>query len=141
MVEVITCHQTAPMSRHKEGQVLPQTEAHSLSSNHCRLRDIFIAERRGNDRVQGPKDHQAAIVMGNSERAWTDFYDRHYQKRECKAGIQAMSAWRSSILTNCCSQPAAVQQAASVEDNDLLDVSQVARARPSGDGGAIIELE
>ena len=49
-------------------------------------------------KVEGPRDHQAAMAMGNSERAWTAFYDKNYQKRECQAGIQAMAAWRSSML-------------------------------------------
>lgn len=38
------------------------------------------------------------MAMGNTERAWTDFYDKHYQRRECQAGIQAMAAWRSGML-------------------------------------------
>ena len=53
----------------------------------CRLRDIFIDEideRRSLNKVEGPKDSQAAMAMGNSERAWTDFYDGHHQKRECQ---------------------------------------------------------
>lgn len=49
--------------------------------------------------MPGPLDHQAAMAMGNSERAWTDFYDKHYQRRECQAGIQAMASWRSSMLS------------------------------------------
>lgn len=48
--------------------------------------------------MEGPKDHQAAMAMGNTERAWTEFYDRHYQKRECQAGVEAMAAWRTSML-------------------------------------------
>ena len=39
------------------------------------------------------------MAMGNTERAWTQFYDMHYQKRECQAGIAAMSAWRAGMLS------------------------------------------
>ena len=64
----------------------------------CRLRDIFIDERRSLNKVEGPKDSQAVMTMGNSERAWTDFYvyDGHYQKKECQAGVAAMGSWRQS---------------------------------------------
>ena len=65
----------------------------------CRLRDIFIDERRSHGHAEGPLDHQSCLAMGNSERAWTEFYDKHYQKRERQAGIQAMSAWRATMLS------------------------------------------
>lgn len=64
-----------------------------------RLRDIFVDERRSLGAAAGPLDHQACQAMGNSERAWTEFYDKHYQKRECQAGVYAMSAWRACMLS------------------------------------------
>ena len=70
-----------------------------LQALTCRLRDIFIDERRSHGHAEGPLDHQSCMAMGNSERAWTEFYDKHYQKRECQAGVQAMSAWRASMLS------------------------------------------
>ena len=48
--------------------------------------------------MQGPADHQAALVMGNSERAWTVFYDRFYQRRESQLGVDTMTTWRTQIL-------------------------------------------
>ena len=76
----------------------------------CRLRDIFIDERRSLNKVEGPnckdiKDSQAAMAMGNSERAWTDFHDGHYQKRECQAGVAAMASWRQSMLSRTAQPP------------------------------------
>lgn len=49
--------------------------------------------------MPGPMNHQAAMAMGNTERAWDDFYDRNYQPRECQAGVDAMVHWRSSMLS------------------------------------------
>ena len=42
----------------------------------CRLRDIFIDERRSHGHAEGPLDHQSCLAMGNSERAWTEFHDK-----------------------------------------------------------------
>ena len=78
----------------------------------CRLRDIFIDERRSLNKVEGPKDSQAAMAMGNSERAWTDFYDGHYQKRECQAGVAAMASWRQSMLSRTAQPSQKVSQPA-----------------------------
>lgn len=55
-------------------------------------------ERRSANRAEGPEDRQAAMAMGNSIRAWEDFYDRNYQKRECQAGVEVMASWRSQLL-------------------------------------------
>ena len=64
----------------------------------CRLRHIYVAERRSLDRADGPEDHQAAMAMGNSEAAWDASYDRMYQRREMQAGVNAMSVWRATML-------------------------------------------
>lgn len=48
--------------------------------------------------MQGPADHQAALVMGNTERAWTAFYDRFYTRREAQVGVDTMSTWRKQML-------------------------------------------
>ena len=48
--------------------------------------------------MQGPADHQAALVMGNSERAWTTFYDKFYVRREAQVGVDTMRTWRKEIL-------------------------------------------
>ena len=63
--------------------------------------------------MQGPADHQAAIVMGNSERAWTVFYDRFYVRREAQLGVDTMKTWRTGLfLKNRASVqvPAALRQ-------------------------------
>ena len=55
-------------------------------------------ERRSAERAEGPEDHQAAMQMGHSEAAWDAAYDKHYQRRECQAGADAMNVWRQHML-------------------------------------------
>ena len=55
-------------------------------------------ERRGGQSAAGPEDHQAALVMGNTVRAWTAFYDRFYVRREAQLGVDTMSTWREQLL-------------------------------------------
>ena len=81
-----------------------------------RLRDIFIDERRSHSAARGPLDHQAAIAMGNSLRAWQDYYDKNYTKRECQAGIEAMFAWRSNMLA----RSRGVDKEAPVQGDDIM---------------------
>ena len=64
----------------------------------CRLRHIFVDERRSADRVPGPEDTQAAMVMGNTTRKWTQSYDLRFKKREFQAGVNAMQSWRAALL-------------------------------------------
>ena len=63
-----------------------------------RLRHIFVDERRGADRVAGPSDRGAAMVMGNSERTWDAIYDIRFHRRHAQHAVDAMTVWRSSLL-------------------------------------------
>ena len=38
------------------------------------------------------------MAMGHTEAAWTAAYDKHYQRRECQAGVDAMQVWRQHML-------------------------------------------
>ena len=79
--------------------VINSSPSFFLSSRlQCRLRSIFIQERRSADKADGPEDFQAAMAMGHSVKAWTKFYDKHYQRRECQAGIDTMNEWRRQLL-------------------------------------------
>ena len=62
------------------------------------LRHIFVDERRGRDRVEGPDDVAAAQVMGTSKAQWDKSYDLLYGRREAQAAVDAMAAWRSQLL-------------------------------------------
>ena len=57
------------------------------------------------------------MTMGNSVAAWTKFYDRHFQRRECQAGIDTMRTWREQLLT----QQTATLQLPSHNDNSEPD--------------------
>ena len=39
------------------------------------------------------------MVMANTLRAWQDFYDKHYTRRECQAGVRTMAQWRQQLLS------------------------------------------
>lgn len=61
-------------------------------------RSIFVGERRSVDRVEGPVDKAAAMIMGHCERVWDEAYDRHYDMRNAAQGVQAMERWREGVL-------------------------------------------
>lgn len=55
-------------------------------------------ERRGVQRADGPEDAEAAMIMGNSTRAWDRFYDMRFQRRGAENAVNAMPQWRSQLL-------------------------------------------
>ena len=57
-----------------------------------------MEERRSLERVAGPADTDAAMVMGNSTRAWDRYYDLRFQQRGAAAAVSAMAPWRSNLL-------------------------------------------
>ena len=57
-------------------------------------------ERRSKNRVDGPADADAAMVMGNSTNAWDRFYDMRFQQRNAAAAVDAMTGWRQGMLGN-----------------------------------------
>ena len=59
------------------------------------LRHIFVAERRGEDAVEGPNDQGAAMVMGNSIRQWDRVYDKNFQRTSAQRAVDAMAVWRA----------------------------------------------
>ena len=66
--------------------------------NACRLRKIFIDERRSKDAGAGPSDAQAAQIMGNSVEAWNRHYDINCSLRESQAAADASQGWREQML-------------------------------------------
>jgi hypothetical protein len=62
-------------------------------------RSIFVGERRSVNRVEGPVDRAAAMVMGHCEKVWNTNYDRQYSMRNAAQCIQAMQGWREGLLT------------------------------------------
>ena len=63
-----------------------------------RLRHIFVDERRSRQRVEGPDDGGAALVMGNSEIRWSKSYDLRAMQRKSTHAVEAMGAWRAAML-------------------------------------------
>ena len=62
-------------------------------------RHIFVAERRSDDRVQGPSDRGAAMAMGNSQEAWDRYYEveRHFHPKDCQTAVDEMITWRHNV--------------------------------------------
>ena len=63
-----------------------------------KLRHVFVAERRSNDRAAGPTDAAAARVMGHSADQWSKSYDVHMHNRESQNAVDAMAVWRQQML-------------------------------------------
>lgn len=61
------------------------------------LRHIFVEERMGEERVDGPSDQGAAMVMGHSTRMWRAHYDTQHHKREMQKSVDAMEEWREGL--------------------------------------------
>lgn len=68
-------------------------------------RQIFVAERRSEDRVAGPAERGAAMVMGHSVEQWDKWYDTSFHARHAQQAVDAMAPWRQALL----SQPAQPQ--------------------------------
>lgn len=97
--------------------------APAISPSLCR--QVFVAERRSADRVEGPKDSGAAMVMGHSVQQWNKWYDLDFKAREAQAAVDAMTPWRDALLSQT-SQPQQVQQQPSATSsqptsNDMLE--------------------
>ena len=71
------------------------------------LRHIFVAERRSDDRVQGPSDRGAAMAMGNSQEAWNRYYEveRHFHPKDCQSAVDAMNIWRHELSSTPITAP------------------------------------
>lgn len=97
-------HNAQPFSEGHCGKFIlvdvPQFHLETVLSyaNPCRLRHIFVEERRSLDRAAGPADADAAMVMGNSTRAWDRYYDLQFQQRGAAAAVSAMTPWRNDML-------------------------------------------
>ncbi len=55
-------------------------------------------ERLGDQPAEGPSNQQAATCMGNSEKSWTKFYDKHASLRDTQAAAIASLDWRNAML-------------------------------------------
>lgn len=63
-----------------------------------KLRHVFVAERRSDDRAAGPSDAAAARVMGHSVAQWDKSYDVQLHNRQSQTAVNAMPAWRQHML-------------------------------------------
>ena len=75
-------------------------------------------ERRSLNRVQGPNDADAAMVMGNSTNAWDRYYDMRFQQRNAAAAVTAMTGWRQGMLAGCSTVAAEQSDAIVLVDDD-----------------------
>lgn len=65
----------------------------------CRLRHIYIDERRSVGASEGPMDEHSAMVMGNTLKEWRSTYDLNYRRRESQLAVDAMGPWRKTMLS------------------------------------------
>lgn len=75
----------------------------SISPSLCR--QVFVHERRSPDRVEGPNDRGAAMVMGHSLAQWNKWYDLDFHDREAQQAVDAMEAWRVNLLSSHAQAP------------------------------------
>lgn len=85
------------------GHMMKRLHIPPLSPSQCR--QVFVAERRSPERVQGPTDRGAAMVMGHSVKQWDQWYDLDFHARHAQQAVDAMSTWRQALLAQ--PQPAA----------------------------------
>lgn len=102
----------APAFSYYFQQVMKRTGIKQHIPAHT-LRHIFITERRGEERADGPLDASAAQIMGNCEAQWDRAYDLKFSRREAKKAMKAMPAWREAMLSKPLSD----------EDDDHAQVS------------------
>lgn len=90
-----------------------------------KLRHVFVAERRSNDRAAGPSDAAAARVMGHSAKQWSKSYDVHMHSRESQTAIDAMSIWRKEMLHRAAASAArpSTSKLAAMPHADVIDIS------------------
>jgi hypothetical protein len=62
------------------------------------LRHIFVEERMSNERVDGPQDKGASMVMGHSLKMWGSHYDTQYHGREAQNAVDGMDRWRDNLI-------------------------------------------
>ena len=68
-----------------------------ISPSMCR--QVFVHERRSEERVDGPKDRGAAMVMGHSLAQWSKWYDLDFHAREAQEAVNDMACWREELLS------------------------------------------
>ena len=89
------------------------------------LRQVFVAERRSDDRAAGPADAAAASVMGHLAAQWTT-YDVHLHQVKTQIVVDAMPAWRQHMLQHESSTDAGPSGSAIVampQDDDVVYIS------------------
>ena len=63
-----------------------------------RLRYIFVTDRREHAERPGPEDAHAALVMGNSEAAWTAYYHTNFDSWGAQQAVDKMAEYRVACL-------------------------------------------
>ncbi len=70
----------------------------TISPSQCR--QVFVHERRSAERVEGPSDKGAAMVMGHSPKQWDKWYDLDFHARHAQQAVDAMATWRNNLLSS-----------------------------------------
>ena len=104
--------------------MLSNIGAPTIAPSQCR--QVFVDERRSAERVPGPADRGASMVMGHSLKQWDKWYDVNLHSREAQQAVNAMDTWRHAVLSSP-DQPS--QQACHAASAPLL--SQLQLAQPS----------
>ena len=89
-----------------------------------RLRHIFVTDRMENPDVPGPADEHAAVVMGNSVKAWRKHYHTMHEQHGSQAAVDGMQNYRGACLARLKDKHAHVQALLEEEQEALgLDVA------------------
>ena len=62
------------------------------------MRHLFVEERLSESRVEGPSDHDAAMLMGNSTRTWGSYYHKRLADVYAQKAVDKMAAWRQNVI-------------------------------------------
>ena len=94
----------------------------AVAPSQCRK--IFVTERRSDDAVPGPSDRGAAMVMGHSDRQWTNWYDVKFHAKLAQHAVDAMKLWRLALMHGAApDQPAASTDAAITAATTRVDAA------------------
>lgn len=75
---------------------LDQQAGCKMPPSQCR--QVFVDERRSDNRAEGPSDQGAAHIMGHSVSQWDKWYDTQFYLRQGQSAVNAMDEWRQNVL-------------------------------------------
>ncbi len=66
--------------------------------NPSMCRQVFVDERASNGAAAGPSNQGDAMVMGDSEQQWRNWYDMQFHPRLAQNAVNSMQLLRTAML-------------------------------------------